>query len=795
MGDLQTCRPVVLVFLYAAASAAASWVACPDPTTNNVFSAEPAAAVILFALAHLPRRLWTPLIGFTLVFEVMVRWAMCPDIEGALLRALQTSLHAVVTGAILARFGRFSYLQTSLTGSVGFAAAVILGAISAATLCSLLGLPLGRDPSFLSWQLGWLGDALGVSAALPFMLAWRHGPSLKITSIDRGCEVAGLIFLWGLFAALASDKSSESHAEILFLLVPIFVWTASRFGLPWGTMGNLVFVLLTPWIQLVHPSSGAWIASQHAFVLMLVLSSLWLSVLLEEREEALRSSEANEARLRAVLASIPEMVFQVNAAGHCVDRLGAAIDLTPTDEPASLDAILPPDNIDLVRSAVQEVLTDNQPRSRLMSSEKSHGEAWVEARVAPVHAHLSSVEPSAMVSIRDVTADQLSQRRAAAAEKASALQNLTGGVAHDFNNLLTTIIGNLDLIRGDLRNPEHLASLDDVSRAANRGRELTRNLLAYSESQPLQPKTLNLAKFLPNLIDHFRRKYPVPLYLLSEQMKEGPWTVRVDPERLENALRSLVENAQDACKSPGIIHIRADRRSMVVEPGEPVRAFVRLAIEDNGEGMSPQTLSRACDPFFSTRGVGRTGLGLSMVQGFARQSGGQLRLRSRIGKGTQAALLLPLIELPPQEEIHNTGLPHRDSVIIAADRDSNVRRLVGRHAARLGYVALEAASTEDAETLLQRLGKVALVIAEQDLPGGQSGGLGLLRNIPSQPAILLAEQVPLPNLPNVLQKPFEPGALGKLMGDLLMPRPLTPIPVSGVEDSWPPITSIRAPHS
>lgn len=787
MGGLQRYRPVALIWLYVAAIAVACWISSnQDSASSATVAINSAPAVLLFVLVHRPSSKWPVIIVTTFGIELAIRQFLEPDIAGALFKASGTSLHALMASLLYARMRGKLVQPYTINEVVYFSSAVLLGSILSTTMLYLGSWGFGTPFVILDWWLDWLSNALGVSITLPFMLAWRSLPRISLDSI-RLTESLALALLWGLFTFLVESESAKGHAEVLFLLVPAFVWTASRFGLRWATLGNLLFVLAAPKSEIVNPSSLEWALSQGTFLLMLVLSSLWLAVLLHDREKAIKSHEASDARLWAVLSSIPDIVLRVDKHGRCIERLGAAAPLNSSqdlDEAISLGSLLHPGPAHKVRETVQKVLGDNVPRECCVSQSTKNQEKWLEARITPVKFGRAEREPSAIVSIRDITDSRLSQRRAVSTEKARALQSLTGGVAHDFNNLLTTIIGNLDLLRADLNTDDQQASLNDAAQAANRGRELTQSLLAYSESQPLQPKTLDLSRYLLALAPQLNLSKSSRVELDADLEKDGPWTVCVDPARLEDALRGLVDNARDAAGSRGQVTVRADRRQMRDSPTEPARKFVRLLIEDNGEGMSSQTLNRACDPFFTTRGVGRSGLGLSVVRGFARQSGGHLRLRSTTGEGTQASLFLPLVELPIREDSRQ-GLPNPQRVVIAADRDPTVRRLVGRHAARLGYVALEANSTGETETLLHRLGTVALVVAELHLPGGQ-GGQALLADKPHQPAILLTEQTPETShcMPHVLTKPFEPGALGTIMGELL-PHSSWVVPMTELEESWP----------
>ncbi|MEL6185977.1 MAG: ATP-binding protein, partial [Myxococcota bacterium] len=490
-----------------------------------------------------------------------------------------------------------------------------------------------------------------------------------------------------------------------------------------------------------------------------------------------------------VLTSIPEVVLRVDAQGRCLEKLGVAERLRAGADPriTSIRSFLSPEAAQDVLALVRRVLEDGRRRGGRTQNRWKGDERWIEARVARISglprrtdgSFLEEEPESALVTLRDVTDEHLGQQRAADAEKMQALQKLTGGVAHDFNNLLTTILGNLEMLRPEVRDSDSVQALQDVVLAASRARELTQRLLAYSERQPLQPRPLHLPSFLRDLAaaraDFEGVELPPP-------EPGGPWTLCVDPDGLRSALVGLVSNARDASARGRPVRICADRRQVMDEPGQVAQSFVCLAVEDEGEGMSPSTLSRACDPFFTTRGVERTGLGLSMVRGFARQSGGYFQLHSTEGTGTSALLLLPLFELPSEESRPFSG---PSSIVVVADPDANVRGLVGRYVSRLGYLPMEVDSRHELESLLRRIGNVALVVVGEELAAEAMLGARDQARL----RLVAGAGVHRP-APDTLVKPLSPGALRQSLELFLSPRAVTPVPE--LESPWPVATVTSA---
>lgn len=316
-------------------------------------------------------------------------------------------------------------------------------------------------------------------------------------------------------------------------------------------------------------------------------------------------------------------------------------------------------------------------------------------------------------------------------QKLEAVGKLTGGIAHDFNNLLTVIIGNLDLLRssaGLTADDESL--LDQALKSADRGADLTRRLLTFSRNQPLTPQALALGAVLPDLSVLLRRTLPATIEVVVTVPEELP-TVSVDPTGFESAILNLAINSRDAMPDGGTLAIDAEVRHLDefavssmdgMEPG----TFVAVSVTDTGEGMSPEVADKAFDPFFTTKDVGEgTGLGLSMVYGFVRQSGGSVRIYSESGLGTTVRLFLPIAgdggSLPPAEvERGDTPLGRGEQILIVED-DEAVREMLLAMLRSLGY---EAMSTETATAALEVIRSdvhIDLVLSDIVLPGGMNG--------------------------------------------------------------------------
>jgi len=356
--------------------------------------------------------------------------------------------------------------------------------------------------------------------------------------------------------------------------------------------------------------------------------------------------------------------------------------------------------------------------------------SWVataeEGRIYASGRHITA-EREARVALENAQ-DQLRQ-----SQKMEAVGQLTGGLAHDFNNMLTAISGSLELIQLRVRQ----GRTDDLDRyvsmaqqGAKRAAALTHRLLAFSRRQTLDPRPTNVNRLIAGLDDLLRRSVG-PTVEIEVVGAGGLWTTLVDPNQLENALLNLCINARDAMPDGGRITIETANKWLddkaAADRDLPPGQYISLCVTDTGSGMTAETIERAFDPFFTTKPLGEgTGLGLSMIYGFVRQSGGQVRIYSELGQGTTMCLYLPRTHA--EEAAEDAGARPVDEVasdagetVLVVDDEPAVRVLIAEVLADLGYETIEARDARSGLAILESGARVDLLITDVGLPHGMNG--------------------------------------------------------------------------
>ncbi len=368
-------------------------------------------------------------------------------------------------------------------------------------------------------------------------------------------------------------------------------------------------------------------------------------------------------------------------------------------------------------------------------------------------------------------------------QKMEAIGQLTGGIAHDFNNLLTGIAGSLEILQRKLPEgrPGELQRYVDTARDSTaRAASLTHRLLAFARRQSLEPKITDINALAQGMEDLIRRTIDRGNNL-TFALAPGLSTAFVDPGQLELALLNLCINASDAMPAGGNLTIKTENHALDAATaralGLAAGEYELLSVTDNGTGMSQDVAERAFDPFFTTKPVGQgTGLGLSMVSGFVRQSGGQVKIHSAPGRGTSVCLYFPRASARPQAE----QTQFKSETVLVVEHDAAARLPIVEALAKLGYTALQAPDGPAALEILQSATRIDLLITDVGLPNSMNGRQLAEAAQQLHPALkilfltgyadnTLIRQIILPPGMHVLSKPFVPAALTAHIEKLLAP--------------------------
>ncbi|MCD2325124.1 PAS domain S-box protein [Sphingomonas sp. IC-56] len=511
---------------------------------------------------------------------------------------------------------------------------------------------------------------------------------------------------------------------------------------------------------------------------------------LTERRHAEEELRRSEERFRLLVQSVTDYaIYMLDPQGHVAswnagaerfkgyraeEILGEHFSRFYTDEDRA---------IDFPAHALETARTQGRFEAEGWRVRKDGTQFWASVVIDPVRDNTGTLIGFAKIT-RDLTERRqsqlaLDQAREALfqAQKMEAIGKLTGGVAHDFNNLLAAIIGSLDLARRRAAQGGDITRfLDNAMMAAERGATLTQRMLAFARKQALQLESVDPAALVRGMADLLQRTIGTSVRI-DTQFPLMLRSVRADPAQLELALLNLVVNARDALPEGGRVLIAA--REERVELGGTLKpgSYVALSVIDTGSGMDEETLARATEPFYTTKGVGKgTGLGLSMVHGFAEQCGGRLVLHSRKGEGTRAELWLPVSDAAADADPAPSATPEPPApqgdrlVVLAVDDDALVLTNTAAMLEDAGHRVIQATSGKQALQLLSE-SRIDVMVTDFAMP--DMNGLQLVdaarAGWPDLPALLVSGYAELPedvgaNLPR-LAKPFRRDQIARAVGE------------------------------
>jgi len=447
----------------------------------------------------------------------------------------------------------------------------------------------------------------------------------------------------------------------------------------------------------------------------------------KQAEESLRQSEE---RFRLLSRASQDVIRDWNIATQRVwwsELFASLFGTPPTEADATISAWLSrvhPEDRRTVNDEIAAALERGAESWAVQYRLRRHDGSW--AHVQERGYVIRDEHGTAMrtlASMRDVTEKLALEAQLRESQRLESIGKLTGGIAHDFNNLLTVILGSAGLLAKELEDREELASLAQmIVGAAARGGDLTQRLLAFARRQVLDPRPVEVAAFVASMQPMLQRTLGerVEVHLRDAA---GDAHALVDSGQLESALLNLALNARDAMPHGGRIVLETVRERIEKDDATPeiaAGAYVVIAVRDNGSGIGPEHLGRVFEPFFTTKPVGKgTGLGLAMVYGFVKQSGGHVTLHSERGAGTTVKLYLPLAAPPIAREPESPGPALEsggdESILLVEDNDL-VRHTARRHLLALGYRVTEAANAAQALDLLRAAARIDLLLTDIVMP-------------------------------------------------------------------------------
>lgn len=455
---------------------------------------------------------------------------------------------------------------------------------------------------------------------------------------------------------------------------------------------------------------------------------------ISERKRAERNSREIEERFQAVINNSPALIMLKDLEGHYLmvnDTFKKWFSLDPDCDIAetTVHDLFHEELAHDIVTHENRVIESGVPLIREIEAAYPDGVTRrVLAHKFPIFNPEGKCTALGTVNL-DITEHRSLQAQLAQVQKMEAIGQMTGGVAHDFNNLLGVVIGNLDFLSEALEgNAELLELVEPATKAALSGAHLVRQLLAFSRKQPLLPKVIDLNDHVSGMMEMLQRTLGGTIKIKTD-LSAGPRTVRVDPGQLGSALLNLAVNARDAMPDGGTLSIRTATVLLGEEDVERLPEVVAgdyavVTVTDTGTGMEPDVIRQAFDPFFTTKEIGAgSGLGLSMVFGFTKQSGGHVEIESDVGEGTRVRLYLPHTGQNPEDLSETADNPPRsrgERVLVVED-DPAILSLTLKQVRSLGYEAVAAHNGAEALDVLAGDSAFDLILTDMIMPGGLNG--------------------------------------------------------------------------
>ena len=632
-----------------------------------VSSAWPPSGLALAALLLLGTRFW-PAIAIG-AFVVNLTGGIAPLAAASI--AVGNTLEGAVAAWLLLSVAGFRARPNPLGRLRDVLALVVLGAALATTLSATIGVTVlalfGGAPAIpraTAWLAWWTGDAIGILLVTPLVLTWAIGPWPRIT--DRDMPEAGLLASILIAFTVVLFQAPFSYVYAIF---PVTIWAALRFGPRGAATASFTVAALAIWFTVrgVGPFSTSTPAHNlfqlQTFISLLALTSLILAAVIAEQQTAESALERSQQQHRDIVTYASVGVYRTDIGGEILLANPALAQIAGYDNAEQLvgrnmgNEVYqnPADRVAFVAQC--ELL----PEGAVLESQ------WKRRDGTPIWVaiHARAVKDAAGHTVYyegfvyDLTERKHLEKQVHQVQRLEAVGRLAGGVAHDFNNLLTVISSCTDFVLADRALKEaHRDDLKEVRKATDSATALTRQLLALGRTQTLSPSTICLNDRLASLEPMLKRLFQAGIDIRIEPAADL-WPVTADTGQIEQVLLNLALNARDAMPRGGALTFVTENSVVPAEPAGADREYAMkpgdyalLRVRDTGLGMDEDTQRKIFEPFFTTKEVGKgSGLGLATAYGIVKQSGGNIKVQSALGRGTEF-----LIYLPRADVASNNGL-------------------------------------------------------------------------------------------------------------------------------------------
>jgi PAS domain S-box-containing protein len=770
-GALQGGHLQKLVFVLAAYFVAGRIGLSVPFTSGNVSPVWPPSGIALAAILIWGYRVWP---GIALAAFLVNFLSPIPH-PAALGIAVGNTSAALVAAFLLRRIANFQTIRRlrdvlGLVFLAGILSTMIAASVGVVSLFLAGVQPWSTYAS--AWGVWWLGDAMGVLLVAPLILTVRQLGRIRGTSraIEGTVLLAGIaLTCWFIFDNRFVTRTGEG--VLAFSVFPFVVWAALRFGISGSAFASFLLATISVWAT--ARGSGPFVRHTpmenavllQVFLAVIAITGMTLAVIVIERERAeralkrehqlleaqRRSEEAlrdSQQRLMGIISSTMDALITVDRDQRIVvfNKAAEQIFRCPASDAIGhpIDKFIPEQFREIHRQHIGNfgrtgVTGRSMYSPGTLLGRRANGEEF------PIEAAISQIESGGeklyTAIVRDVTVRNQTEEQLRQARKMEAVGQLAGGVAHEFNNFLGIIMGYSHLLDEQAAADETLSrSVADIKAATEHAASLTRQLLAFSRKQVLQPKVLDINQSVAEMDKLLRRLIGADIELVTV-LQPGVGAVRADSAQIQQIFINLVVNARDAMPQGGSVVIETANvelddhyaeRNWDVHPGP----YVMLAVTDTGLGMDAVTQAHIFEPFFTTKEQGKgTGLGLSMIHGIVKQSGGHIAVESAVGKGTTFRIYLPQVEerVRPDDGGPESAVEPRggtETILIAEDEPA-LRELMSQCMRKLGYTVLTAQDgTEALEICEHHPGPIHLVLTDIVMP--RMNGLQLKERVAAQ---------------------------------------------------------------